>query len=433
MVRTFLVCIAITASSVQAQTGAVRVRLFADSSPASVTVQSLDAPLAVEAAGRPVSAAARVDITLSPRGGDVEASGAGVSLRGGTVRLTGGPLLVRSGRTSRTYLGDVAVSSVNGRLEIVNTVPLEDYVASVVASEYPFEEIEGVKAQAVLARTYALRRGAATPRYDLDDHQGSQVYRGEGAVTARSRQAAQETAGQVLLYAGALAETPYFSSSGGHTADNEAVWRGTPLPYLRGVPDPTDAGAPDYRWTTSASRQAVHDALSRRLGGRVSRVEVAERSPNGRVVSLRAEGAGRPTLSGSDFRTAVNAAVGDRTIRSTQFEVRLDGDRYVFEGRGYGHGVGMSQYGARGLAREGRSYREILDHYFQGTRLGTTPGATTEPLVASAPEAGPTPRWPSDTRIVDRDDAAVPARARTWPVPRRVAREAAPAPRRTGW
>lgn len=410
-----LAALAITASLADAQT--VRVRLLADAPPTAATVEALAGPLTLEVDGRTVTGR---EVRLQARDGEVEATGPGTTARGRDVRLSGGPFLLRTGTVARTYLGDLSVAVRDGRLELINGAPLEDYVASVVASEYPFEEIEGIKAQAVIARTYALRRRAATPRYDLDDHQGSQVYRGEGVVTERARRAARETAGEVVTYAGALAETPYFSSSGGHTANNEAVWAGAPLPYLRGVADPADRDAPDHRWTTSAPRRAVEDALSRRLGGRARGVEVAERSPSGRVVTLRVEGGRRATISGSDFRTLVNGVAGARTVRSTQFDLRVEGDRYVFEGRGFGHGVGMSQYGARGLARQGWTYREILAHYFAGTTLHTPAGPAIDtpppPLAASSPAS------------------EIPAaRPRTWPVPRGTARDAAPAPRRTGW
>ena len=426
----FFLLIAITASSAQAQTApeAVRVRLGGDAPPTTSEVRSTVAPLVLDGAWTvPVGRTLR----LQAQGREVEASADGKTHRANVIRLSGGPLAVRLGTSDRTYLGDLTVRVRQGRLEMVNTVPVEDYVASVVASEYPFPEAAGIQAQAVLARTYALRRLGSTLTYDLDDHQGSQVYRGEGSVTARSRQAALATAGEVLTYGGTLAETPYYSSSGGYTADNEAVWQGAPLPYLRGVPDPTDADAPDHRWTTSAPRRAVLSALQRQTGRRVTSIDVGERSRNGRVQTVRLGGGG--TVTGPEFRTAVNAAIGTRTIRSTRFEIREDGDRYVFEGGGYGHGVGMSQYGARGLARQGRTYREILAHYFQGTSLDRLGGPA---LAASSTSRAETPRWPSEPRIVDLEpdtDAEVTARPRTWPVPRRVAREAEAAPRRRAW
>jgi len=305
---------------------------------------------------------------------------------------------------------------------------MPEYVASVVASEYPFSEIEGIKAQAVLARTYAARRQDTERAYDVDDHTGSQVYKGIEVVTDRARQAALETASERLYYGDVLADAVYSSSSGGHTADNETVWNGTPLPYLRGVPDPYDAGAPDHQWTTRASIRQVHDALSSRYGGRVRGLTVTERSLEGRIV--RIELAGSREISGSQFRSAVNATLGYRTVRSTHVEIDRSGDDYVFTGRGFGHGVGMSQYGARGQAREGRSYREILAYYFQGTSVERAPSA------ASAPVATASRRWPTSRRearnAAPETDASAPTTVRRHPTPRREAR-ARQTPARRGW
>ncbi len=407
----------------------VRVRLLSAAGPSDVTV-SAAAPLAVRVDGREVRTADG-PIQLRVSGSEVEVSGSGLRERGRSVEIEGGPVRLRAGRTDRTYHGSLSASADGRALRLVNEVPMTDYVASVVASEYPFSEIEGVKAQAVLARTYALRRRDASADYDVEDDQRSQVYRGIGQETARSRQAAEETAGEVLIYRDGLAEAVYSSSSGGHTADNESVWEGAPVPYLRGVPDPYDADAPDHAWQTTADRDALHRALSRRYGGRVQDVQVDRQSREGRVISVRLVGANQATVSGSEFREVANAAVGARTVRSTQFQIRSDGRRYVFDGRGFGHGVGMSQYGARGQARAGRSYREILGYYFQGTSVGVTTAAGPAPMVASTRPA-----------FQAREDDPVvrgSTEARRWPTPRRDARPASdrqddrPTPRRKGW
>ncbi|HYE95479.1 MAG TPA: SpoIID/LytB domain-containing protein [Rubricoccaceae bacterium] len=300
-------------------------------------------------------------------------------------------LSVRAGNARRSYYGALSIEADGGALRLVNYVPLEHYVASVVAGEYPFEEPEGVKAQAVLARTYALKNAGRHASHDLSDDTGSQVYRGAGQETATSRAAAEATRGEVLTYAGALAEAVYYSSSGGHTADNESVWNGAPIAYLRGRPDPYDSEAPDHHWTTRASSSRLLAALSRRYGGTVTGIEVADRGGDGRVRQVRLHGARQATVRGSDFRSAVNAVFGSRTLRSTHFEVYPSGGDFVFEGRGWGHGVGMSQYGARGMAREGHSYREILDFYFAGTSLDyhdairpADPAAPREPALVTS-------------------------------------------------
>ena len=398
----------------------VRVRLLSTSAPRSVTLES-DAPLRLLAGSERLDADAR-RIEITARSGRVRVSGADRTLSVDQVHVgADAPLRLRAGRTDRTYSGSMRVRVVDGRLQVVNEVPLVDYVASVVASEYPFSEIEGIKAQAVLARTYVVRRLNPSAAYDIDDHVGAQVYKGAEAVTDRSWSAASETRGETLTYGGELAEAVYSSSSGGHTADNETIWNGRPVPYLRGVPDPYDADSPDHTWTTTASAREVHRALSRRYRGSVRGVRVADVSREGRVRRIAL--AGSEEISGSDFRAVVNQALGYRTIRSTRFELAQRGGDYVFTGRGFGHGVGMSQYGARAQAREGRSYRDILAYYFKGTEVTSDPGAA--PVASSS-------RWPtrrSDARggQAAADSTIAPPVRRTRPTPRREART------RRGW
>jgi stage II sporulation protein D len=419
------------APAAQTDADPVRVRLFGIERPASVTLRGAEGAVALQADGRD---AGELDgeATLSAHGGRVALRGGGVDLDAARLEIDG-TTGIRFGRVDRTYTGRLTASVESGRLQIVNHVPMPDYVASVVASEYGFPEIEGVKAQAVLVRTYALQRRRSGRAYDVEDNQSSQVYKGRGVATATSRRAAEETDGEVLTFRGALIEALYSSSSGGHTSSNETAWGTPPVPYLRAVPDPFDAAAPDHQWTTTAPRDRVLAALSRRFGGVVSGVTVLDRSPEGRVLRVALDGANQPTVSGTAFQSAVNNVLGWRTIRSTHFEVARRGDEYVFDGRGFGHGVGMSQYGARGQAREGRTYHEILAYYFSGTDLvaqgvpvtpRTSPTRTTVPdvLVATADRPAPTPR--AETGATPTAWSASTDRPRTAPT-RRSARQAA--------
>lgn len=403
----------------------VRVRLMAPKPPSAATVTS-SSPLVIRHSdGRSETLRDGEPLRLVIRGGRLVANG---------MEIVGEPLSIRSetalnvtaGSQIRSYSGDLTADADGSRLLLVNHVPMPDYVASVVSSEYPFSEIEGVKAQAVLARTYAARRQNLSQPYDVNDHEGAQVYKGAGVVTDRSRRAAEETLGERLYFGSDLADAVYSSSSGGYTADNESVWNGAPLPYLRGVPDPYDADAPDHRWTTTLQAREVHSTLSERFGGRVRDVTVIERSPEGRAV--RIELAGSQVISGSQFRAALNAALGYRTVRSTFVELDRRGETYVLMGRGFGHGVGMSQYGARGQAREGRSYREILAYYFQGTTVERDPTAS---LTTRAPSRWPTPRR-LDRSTGASETADSPPEFRRRPTPRREA-HARDLQTRRGW
>ncbi|MEM6327083.1 MAG: SpoIID/LytB domain-containing protein [Bacteroidota bacterium] len=447
------------AASVQAQE--IRVRLFEGRSGSTARFTAQDAPLSVSVDGTSIATLLPGETVRMERDADeVRVSTDGVQRTGSRVEVRSeGVMRLRAGRYERSYRGGIEVARSSRGLRLVNRVDVEPYVASVVASEYPFREIEGVKAQTILARTYALRHRGAHAEWDVDDTQRSQVYKGEGTVTATSREAAMQTAGLVLRYGSGLAETVYSSSNGGHSAANEDVWQGSPRAYLRALPDPFDAESPQHRWTITADASRVHRALS--SYGRVDRV-YAERSASGHLRRVRLEPSGR-TITGPQFRRAINRSLGGRTLLSTNLEVRRSGDRYVFEGGGFGHGVGMSQYGAHGRARAGHTVEAILAHYFPGTTLGLVEGGAAQPLVASGTyRTRPIPR--AEARQMARDSSAsvsasgggvtrvvaperrppwvvreaVPneGRVRSRPTPRHVAREAQTAPRedrRTGW
>ena len=376
----------------QSVEGSVRVRLFEQANPSRATVTAEGGPLRVQAGqallgtlrtGESATVERDRDRVTVRFGGEIETVDAVrfVPQQGAYFRL-------RTERRDRAYHGALRVSPdarSRGTIRLINRVPLEYYVASVVPSEYPFPEIEGVKAQAVLVRTYALKARDKFGDYDLVDHVGSQVYRGIESETPVSRRAAEATHGEVLTHRGALVEAVYSSSSGGHTADNESIWNGRPLAYLRGRPDPYDRSAPDHEWTTQVGRSELLRALSRHFGGNVTGIEIAEKSREGRVRTVRLLGSQPQVVQANALRLAVNRTFGSRLLRSTFFSMQLRGNRYYFRGRGFGHGVGMSQHGAREQARQGHSHRDILAFYFTDTRLERRDIALSEPLYADAP------------------------------------------------
>jgi len=329
---------------------------------------------------------------------------------------------LRAGNTRRRYDGALRVDADHAPgLRFVAYVPIEPYVAAVVAGEYPFPEIEGIKAQAVLARTYALQRRGQYDDHDVVDSVMDQVYPGADGAIARTRRAAEETRGEVLSYAGAIAEVFYGSSNGGYTADNDEIWDRAPIPYLRARPDPYDRVSPDARWTSRIPVDRLHGALSRHFGGTVTGFELLDRSRSGRVGRIRLQGSGR-VVGAYEFRMATIRQIGGRVMKSTMFDIRREGSEYVLTGGGWGHGVGLSQYGAHGQAAEGRDYREILDFYFEGTTLspyyavGRTPatsGSRTTPTYASTPRAPMLldPTTPTDPET--REAMGLPTRPRT--------------------
>ncbi len=259
-----------------------------------------------------------------------------------------------------------ALSLVPGRdgsLDVVNLVPLEAYVARSVAGEvYSTWPEEVLKAQAVVARTYALHERSRNlgQAHDLDSSVLSQRYV-DGAVSPRVTRAALETRAEFLAYEGDPILAAFHSSAGGHTASSEEVW-GESRPYLRSVRSPDD-NAPNYFWTYEIGLEPLGQAL-RDAGypARGTLVRVASRTSSGRVAELQF---GRARVSGRDLRQILGGAA----IRSALFDVRVEDHVVRFLGSGSGHGVGLCQWGAHEMAVKGSSYREILAHYYPGTRL----------------------------------------------------------------
>lgn len=352
----------------------VRVRILDLDRPSSATFTAQNGALDILVDGRLV-------VTLNSGGNvSVERSGSRVTVRALSAIESGNVVTLRShqgthlglmnGRAmTAAYHGDMEARIAEGTLALINVVPLNDYVASVIPTEYPFEEIEGVKAQAVLVRTYALRSQGRFGVYDLVDHTGSQVYRGLTVETTVSRRAANETRGEILTYLGQPIEAVYHSTSGGHTANNESIWDGAPLPYLRARPDPYDHRSPLHTWTERTERSRLLSALSSHYGFNVTGISVGATSPEGRVTLVRIHGSVERVEQANRFRLTVNNVLRRNVLKSTYFTVERSGSNYVFTGRGFGHGVGMSQYGAREQARQGRSYREILAFYYTDVTL----------------------------------------------------------------
>nr|WP_290224988.1 SpoIID/LytB domain-containing protein [Trichocoleus desertorum] len=258
-------------------------------------------------------------------------------------------------------------------LTAVNYVDLEQYLYSVVASEMiPSWPQEALKAQAIAARSYALyqRQTSANSVYDVGDTQAWQVYEGVGKETSTTQAAVSATAGQVLTYGGRIIEAVFHSSSGGHTENVEDVWK-QPLPYLRGVQD-YDQGTPVYQWVKMFSNSELSNRISG--VGNVISMQPARTTPRGRVVTMKVVGdAGSRTLSGDALRSALG-------LRSTLFTAtpvaggaanKSSGSLPAFQisGRGFGHGLGMSQWGAHNLAQRGHNYQQIVLHYYKGTAL----------------------------------------------------------------
>jgi stage II sporulation protein D len=289
----------------------------------------------------------------------------------------------------KTYRGAAEVVADRSRgLIVINRLGLEEYLLGVVPAEIGRrapEEFAAVRAQAVAARTYTIshlgRRDSLG--FDLFATVEDQVYGGLEVERRDVERAINETRGEILTFGGQVVSAFYHSTCGGRTATREEVWGEPDLPYLRSVRDAGGGGdycaiSPRYRWreswTADEMNGFVRAELASRLGvspssvGRISGIRVLSRTEGDRVDQLEVEASGgRYVLRKNEIRWVLQPAEG-RILGSTDFVVRqgrLEDGEIVVEGRGFGHGIGMCQWGAIGRARAGQGYREILAAYYQ--------------------------------------------------------------------
>jgi len=358
------------------------------------------------------------------------------------LRSSSGRFRIEVDGTSNEYRGSLELV-LDGDVErpsliLINEVELPDYVSSVLPAEYGFKEIEGVKAQAIVVRTYALRaKSLGKELYDVTDDTGSQVYNGVSSETTIAREAVEATAGMTLQYRGELIEAVYSAHCGGHSADNEDVWSSKPIPYLRGREDPYDAKAPVARWESRLDRKAMLDMLSRTFGVKVKDIKVEEHGSGDRATSIRLETDGKDVdVSAQSFRVAVNDRFGGSAVKSTFFELKKDGDDYRFLGRGLGHGVGLCQWGAAEQAREGRSYKDILTFYYKDVSIEgfeASPPVASNPLSARSQKSPDAATPPKEEPSVDKAAVSKPPVSKKSTPKRRSGTSRKESGRRVGW
>jgi len=269
---------------------------------------------------------------------------------------------LRTIRVGRSRIrGDLVVRVHRNRLQLINVLPLEDYLFGVVGAEMPlaFPE-EALKAQAVAARTYALRKKLDT--VDQPSHLGSsvlhQVYRGLSREDPRIGASVEATRGEVLTYNLEPIEAYFHASCGGRTETGQAALS-RDLPYLQPVECPCGKLAAS-RWELVVASAELSSALK---GREADSLSIASRSETGRVRMLSA-GAGT-WVDAVDFRQRL----GYGKLKSLWFEIEKLADGIRIKGRGYGHGAGMCQWGAKALADAGWNYRRILLHYYPGVEI----------------------------------------------------------------
>jgi stage II sporulation protein D len=309
------------------------------------------------------------------------------------VNVTEGRFAMANGQR---YRGRVNVVRDRAGLTLISRLPLESYLAGVLSREMgprAPEEREALLAQAVVARTFALRnRGRwEADGFDATADTRDQVYLGVDAETQQAWDAVRATAGLVLRYHGQLIDAYYHSTCGGRTAAVEEVFRSAQgRPYLRSVSDASGGGhfycerSPRFQWRAQWDAPTLRAILTRTLAAvmpvsgdglqRITDVAVTRTTSSGRVSELRiAFPHGDVRVGGPDVRTVLRPA-SDQLLQSAAFRVFVTRDssgvaRLTAEGTGSGHGVGLCQWGAIGRARAGQRYRQILTTYFPGTTV----------------------------------------------------------------
>jgi stage II sporulation protein D len=273
----------------------------------------------------------------------------------------------------REYDGALEVIPNGNGLAVVNELPLEEYVVGVLRAEASDKwPLEALRAQAIVARTYAAYHrviGAARP-YHVVASTANQQYFGRVPATSPAWGAVRETAGQVLLWEGELFPAFYHTESGGYTEDPRTVFATRNMPALKPVRCEFSAGPPTITGRSIMKLSELTDILKRNdvSVGTVTGVEVVERTPSLRAAAVTVHGTrGSARLRGNDFRRML----GYDTFKSTLFAVAVDGQAARFSGRGYGHGVGMCQWGAKGMAEQGYTAKQILEFFYPGTVLST--------------------------------------------------------------
>jgi stage II sporulation protein D len=315
-------------------------------------------------------------VVARPSAGSLVLNGDRIPADSATIWSRGGDLTVINGGNGAGEPRPLIVSGglkilVRGNgLSLVNDVDLEEYIKGVVPAEMsPGWHPEALKAQAVVARTYALyqRMLNKSREYDLVATVQDQVYQGRQGVDQRVQEAVESTRGLAVAYQNAPIYAAFSSTAAGPTEDAMNVWS-KDLPYLKGVDCPFDENAPRYQWR-AALKLSDLEATFRRQGvdvGAIASLTPFAYSRAGRVTKLRIlHSRGELILRGEDFRRLIGYSV----IPSTQFNIESMGWQIVLSGRGAGHAVGLCQWGAKEMAERGYPYTTILAYYFPGTEL----------------------------------------------------------------
>jgi len=272
----------------------------------------------------------------------------------------------------RPFRGEVSIiRTPDNRITVINDINVEDYIKGVLYHEVSHHwPMEALKAQAVAARTYALYSlNNGGKLYDVTNDIYSQVYGGRNSERYRTDLAVDFTRGQVLTYNKQIIPAYFHATCAGMTEDARELWNVPDIIPLRGVPCPFCQNSPHFHWSKNFQLKDIQDALNLHgyKVGSIKDISIIDRDRSDRISHLRITQIGAPELiiKGKDFRDLM----GPNLVMSNNFEVTVQGNYADFIGKGWGHGVGMCQWGALGMARQQFNYRQILAYYYPQSEL----------------------------------------------------------------
>lgn len=280
-------------------------------------------------------------------------------------------LFIRNDEITFNFSNNTMVRVYSEDTKKITSVPLEEYVVGVVSGEMPIEfELEALKAQAVASRSYVMYQieKNINKEYDVVDTIMNQVYVDNEKLISvwkdnyttninKIKKAILETKGEYISYDGKVAEALFFSTSPGITENSEDIFSSN-VSYLRSVESPWDKVSPVYESYSSYSLNEFCDSLGISCGNNL-KIEIVQRTQTGRVKKIK--------INNKEF--ASKYICSKFSLKSTFFEIKQEGEKVLITVKGNGHGVGMSQYGAEGMAKEGYNYEDILKHYYTGIEI----------------------------------------------------------------
>ncbi|MDR3610291.1 MAG: SpoIID/LytB domain-containing protein [Ignavibacteriaceae bacterium] len=290
--------------------------------------------------------------------------------------------------SDKSYKGAFRIASQNNKIQVINTITLEEYIKGVVPMEMPIgkgtENYEVLKAFSICVRTYAIKKLNSKNNFDIYNDVRDQVYGGESSERILSNKAVRETRGLVLTYNNSPAATFYHSTCGGYTEDGTNVFQTKNAPYLQSIKDgdePYCSISPKYQWKEIYSESDFIHRLkaaelisgpewkldkinvnSRFQSGRVNELQITLQNDNGKDKIIK--------IYGNNIRKIIRSSDNLSILNSTLFDISIDEkNNVVITGKGNGHGVGLCQWGAINLSRMGKDFVYILSHYYPGTKI----------------------------------------------------------------